>query len=242
MERSPDKTIQPCVFAGGKCQCVPAPVDVIFTAAVPTAIASKRHPHERALKRIIDVFGSSVMILLLSPLFLLVWLLVWLIDGSPVIYRRRVVGTNGEFDAYKFRSMHRNADTMLAANPTLHAAFSENFKLKCDPRVTRLGAWLRKYSLDELPQLFNVFKGQMSLVGPRMISAAELQRYGSYKQLLLTVKPGVTGYWQVRGRQDLSYNERIRMDVHYITNWSLALDFMILLQTPAKVLRSEGAY
>jgi lipopolysaccharide/colanic/teichoic acid biosynthesis glycosyltransferase len=200
------------------------------------------YPHRKALKRIIDVFGSSMIILLLSPLFLLLWVLVWLVDGTPVIYRRRVLGMRGEFNAFKFRSMRRDAEAILAANPGLQSAFRENFKLRSDPRVTRLGAWLRKYSLDELPQLFNVLKGQMSLVGPRMISIAELQRYGAFKELLLTVKPGLTGYWQVRGRQDLSYEKRVEMDVHYITNWSLALDLAILLQTPAKVLRSEGAY
>ncbi|HXZ40397.1 MAG TPA: sugar transferase [Terriglobales bacterium] len=216
--------------------------DGVGKVPMHAATLSKRHGHERVLKGVIDIFGSFVMVILLSPLILLLWLLVWLVDGSPVIYRRRVVGVCGEFDAYKFRTMHRDADAMLAANPALHNAFRRNFKLKSDPRVTHLGTWLRKYSLDELPQLFNVLRGQMSLVGPRMISAAELQRYGSYKGLLLSVKPGVTGYWQVRGRQDLSYTERIRMDVHYITNWSLALDLMILLQTPAKVLRSEGAY
>jgi lipopolysaccharide/colanic/teichoic acid biosynthesis glycosyltransferase len=202
----------------------------------------KLSARDHSLKQIIDALGSSVMILLLLPLFLLLWLVIRLVDGSPVIYRRRVVGSSGEFDAYKFRTMHRKADEMLAADPTLHAAFRQNFKLKSDPRVTRLGAHLRRYSLDELPQLFNVLKGQMSLVGPRMITRAELQKYGPHQELLLTMKPGLTGYWQVRGRQDVSYDERVRMDVHYITNWSLALDFSILLQTPAKVVRSQGAY
>jgi len=242
MDYSLDKTIQAHASAGGESHDVAPVRDDIGKEPMHVAMMSRRHGHERVLKGIIDIFGSFVMVILLSPLILLLWLLVFLVDGSPVIYRRRVVGVRGEFDAYKFRTMHRDADAMLAADPALHNAFRANFKLKSDPRVTRLGSWLRKYSLDELPQLFNVLKGQMSLVGPRMISAAELQRYGSYKALLMSVKPGVTGYWQVRGRQDLTYTERIRMDVHYIMNWSLALDLMILLQTPAKVLRSEGAY
>lgn len=196
----------------------------------------------RVFKRIIDIFGSCLMILFLSPLILLVWVLVRIVDGSPAIYRRRVIGVHGEFDAYKFRTMRRDADALLAADSTLRSAFEGNFKLKSDPRVTRLGSWLRKYSCDELPQLFNVLKGQMSLVGPRMITTAELGKYGRYQELLLTVKPGITGYWQVRGRQNVSYDERVRMDVAYITNWSLALDLLILLQTPAKVIQTEGAY
>jgi lipopolysaccharide/colanic/teichoic acid biosynthesis glycosyltransferase len=138
--------------------------------------------------------------------------------------------------------MVRDADAMLAADADLRAVFNQQFKLKSDPRVTRLGAWLRKYSFDELPQLLNVLKGQMSLVGPRMITAAELRKYEPYIGLLLSVKPGLTGYWQVRGRQDVSYAERVRMDVHYITNWSLVLDIKILLRTPMNVLRGEGAY
>jgi lipopolysaccharide/colanic/teichoic acid biosynthesis glycosyltransferase len=206
------------------------------------ASASREHRHARLFKRAIDISGASFLLLLLSPLILLISLLVRLVDGRPVIYRRRVVGMAGEFDAYKFRTMRRNADALLAADSSMAAAFQSNFKLKSDPRVTRLGAWLRKYSCDELPQLLNVLKGQMSLVGPRMITAAELGKYGPYQQLLLTVKPGLTGYWQVRGRQNVSYEERVRMDIAYITNWSLSLDLLILLQTPAKVIQSEGAY
>jgi lipopolysaccharide/colanic/teichoic acid biosynthesis glycosyltransferase len=196
----------------------------------------------RFAKRVIDVIGSVLIILLLAPLILLLWILVRIVDGNPVIYRRRVIGVNGEFDAYKFRTMRRDADAMLAADSALLRAFEDNFKLKSDPRVTRLGSRLRKYSCDELPQLFNVLRGQMSLVGPRMITAAELNKYGPYRELLLTVKPGLTGYWQVKGRQNVSYEERVQMDVNYITNWSLSLDFLILLKTPAKVIQTEGAY
>jgi lipopolysaccharide/colanic/teichoic acid biosynthesis glycosyltransferase len=190
----------------------------------------------------IDIVGSGVILVLLSPLLLVLAFLIRLTDGSPIIHRRRVVGPSGDFDAYKFRTMVRDADALLAADPELRQAFSVQFKLKSDPRVTRLGEWLRKYSLDELPQLINVFVGQMSLVGPRMITASELTKYGVYRELLLTVKPGLTGYWQVRGRQNVSYEERVQMDMHYITSWSLLLDFIILLQTPAKVIFGHGAY
>jgi lipopolysaccharide/colanic/teichoic acid biosynthesis glycosyltransferase len=138
--------------------------------------------------------------------------------------------------------MRRDADIWLERDESLRAAFTENFKLKTDPRVTRLGSFLRKLSLDELPQLFNVLAGQMSLVGPRMITAPELEKYGEHKNLLLTVKPGLTGYWQVHGRQEVSYAERVRMDIDYIRNWSLVTDIELLLLTPLRVIRGGGAY
>ena len=209
--------------------------------AVPV-LGRKRQAYEHFLKRAIDLFGSSVLLCLLSPVLLVVALLVWISDGPPVFYPRRVIGSRGEFNAYKFRTMLRNADAILAADPELRDAFTRNFKLKSDPRVTHVGIWLRKYSLDELPQLVNVLRGQMSLVGPRMITAEELSKYGQYQELLVRVKPGLTGYWQVRGRQDVSYEERVRMDVQYITHWSLGLDLIILFETPLRVIRGEGAY
>lgn len=193
-------------------------------------------------KRVLDTIGCWALIVVSSPLLLTVALLVFLADGTPIIHRRRVVGPSGSFDAYKFRTMVRDADAKLASNPELMRAYEEQFKLKSDPRVTSLGRWLRKYSLDELPQLFNVLKGQMSLVGPRMVTEPELERYGSYKELLLSVKPGLTGYWQVKGRQNVSYSERVQMDVHYIANWSLILDISILLKTPGRVIFGRGAY
>jgi lipopolysaccharide/colanic/teichoic acid biosynthesis glycosyltransferase len=209
---------------------------------LPTHSSQKRRSHENYLKRAIDLVGATVLLCLLSPLLVALALLVWMGDGFPLFYLRRVVGTEGDFDAYKFRTMCRDADAVLEANSELRDAFARNFKLRSDPRVTRVGAWLRKYSLDELPQLINVVKGQMSLVGPRMITAQELSKYGHYQTLLTSVKPGITGYWQVRGRQDVSYEERVRMDVHYITHWTLGLDLRILLLTPWKVIHAKGAY
>ena len=205
------------------------------------AVVSGRQ-FERRLKRCLDFAGAAALILLLLPLFAILGLLVLFDDGAPVFYRRRVVGKDGEFDAFKFRSMRRDADEVLMDDPALKAEFEANFKLKSDPRLTKTGASLRKYSLDELPQLFNVIRGQMSLVGPRMITAPELERYGQYKNLLLSVRPGITGYWQVNGRQEVAYQERVAMDVHYIENWSLWLDFRILFLTPVKVFKREGAY
>jgi lipopolysaccharide/colanic/teichoic acid biosynthesis glycosyltransferase len=138
--------------------------------------------------------------------------------------------------------MCRNAEAILEASPELREAFNHNFKLQSDPRITRVGFWLRKYSLDELPQLFNVLKGEMSLVGPRIITAQELCKYGQYQDALMSVQPGLTGYWQTRGRQDVSYGERVQMDMYYIYHWTLGLDFNILLRTPWTVLKSKGAY
>jgi lipopolysaccharide/colanic/teichoic acid biosynthesis glycosyltransferase len=196
----------------------------------------------RLLKDCLDSIGAGILIVLLAPLMILLGALVFIDDGWPIIYRRRVLGRHGEFDAYKFRSMRRDADTVLANDETLRNEYERNFKLTKDPRLTRLGAWLRKFSLDELPQLFNVIRGQMSLVGPRMITPAEIQKYGRFGKTLLSVKPGITGYWQVWGRQNVSYDERVKMDVYYIENWSLALDLGILLRTPVKVFQREGAY
>jgi lipopolysaccharide/colanic/teichoic acid biosynthesis glycosyltransferase len=138
--------------------------------------------------------------------------------------------------------MRRDAEQLLASDSNLQRAYVGNFKLKQDPRVTRLGRYLRKYSLDELPQLLNVMAGQMSLVGPRMITTAELDKYGLYKDALLSMKPGLTGYWQVHGRQQVAYPERVRMDIEYINNWSLVMDFRLLLLTPLRVISGKGAY
>ena len=202
----------------------------------------KLHPLGRVLKRVIDAAGAAILIIVFCPILIFLALLIRIFDGAPVIYRRRVVGTKEEFEAYKFRTMCREADAILAADPILHNAFTEKHKLKSDPRVTKLGSILRKYSLDELPQLFNVLLGQMSLVGPRMITAPELEKYGRYQNLLRTMKPGITGYWQVHGRQDVSYAERVRMDVQYITGWRVSTDLEILVLTPLKVLSGRGAY
>ena len=219
-----------------------APLRFILASRPPTLRAQPRPAYQRVLKRAIDIFGAVTFLCLLSPLLLFIALLMAVMDGFPTIYLRRVVGVHGEFDAYKFRTMCRDADAILEASPELREAFSHNFKLQSDPRVTRIGAWLRKYSLDELPQLLNVLKGQMSLVGPRMITAEELSKYGEYQDLLMSVQPGVTGYWQTRGRQDVSYEERVQMDVYYITHWTLGLDISILLRTPWTVIKGKGAY
>jgi lipopolysaccharide/colanic/teichoic acid biosynthesis glycosyltransferase len=206
-----------------------------------TLFGDQRAVHNSCLKRLIDLVGAAVLIVLLFPIFILSAMLVYVEDGAPIIHRRRVVGHKGEFDAFKFRTMRRDADALLATDPALLAEYQHNFKLANDPRVTRLGSLLRKLSIDELPQLFNVLRGQMSLVGPRMITRPELAKYGPHTYLLQTCRPGLTGYWQVFGRQKVSYEERVRMDVYYLQNWSLGMDLVLLLRTPVKVLNMEGA-
>lgn len=194
------------------------------------------------LKRALDVVASTALLVVLSPLVVVLGVLVKLQDGGPVFYRRRVVGPRGEFDAFKLRSMRVDADEILERNSSLREEFEVNFKLKDDPRITAVGAILRKASLDELPQLWNVLCGEMSLVGPRMITPAELEKYGATGWIFRCVKPGLTGYWQIQGRQGVSYDKRVEMDLFYVNNWSLALDLKILMKTPIRVVRGSGAY
>ena len=154
-----------------------------------------------------------------------------------------MVGVNGrEFDALKFRTMRVNGDEILEQHPDLKKELSKNHKLKNDPRITRIGHFLRKYSLDELPQLFNVLRGEMTLVGPRMITKAEMDKYQKWDLNLLTVRPGITGLWQVSGRSNISYEERVRLDMYYIRNWTIWLDIQLLIQTIPAVIKGRGAY
>ena len=161
-------------------------------------------------------------------------------DGGPAFFRRRVIGPNGEFDAFKLRTMRVDADEVLQRDPVLRHQFEINFKLKDDPRITAVGATLRRTGLDELPQLWNVFKGEMSLVGPRMITPIELKKYGDASWIFFEMKPGLTGYWQTSGDQQAGYERRIEMDLFYVENWSLLFDLKILIKTPARVLRGSG--
>ncbi|HEY6348047.1 MAG TPA: sugar transferase [Candidatus Angelobacter sp.] len=197
---------------------------------------------QRSIKRLLDVFGSGLMLLLFAPVMALIALSIKLHDGGPVIYRRRVAGVKGEFDAFKLRSMCIDADEVLHRNPALRVEFEQNFKLKTDPRITPVGHVIRKFSLDELPQLVNVFRGEMSLVGPRMISPAEMDKFDNVRWIFHHMKPGLTGYWQVYGRQEVSYARRVEMELFYVEHWSLLLDFKILITTPFTVLRGAGAY
>jgi lipopolysaccharide/colanic/teichoic acid biosynthesis glycosyltransferase len=196
----------------------------------------------RILKRTIDILGAAFLLLLLGPLVVLLAVIVRLSDGGPAFHRRRVIGLNADFDAFKLRTMRVDADDVLRRNPELLREYEINFKLENDPRVTRLGAFLRKTSLDELPQLWNVLKGEMSLVGPRMITPAEFNKYGDAGWIFRSLKPGLTGYWQINGRQTTSYDRRVEMDLFYAQNWSLSLDVTIILKTPLTIFRGAGAF
>jgi lipopolysaccharide/colanic/teichoic acid biosynthesis glycosyltransferase len=205
-------------------------------------LVAQRKRWSLAMKRALDIFISSVALVLLSPTFLILAIAIKLQDGGPILHRRRMLGANGEFHLFKFRSMCINADDILRRDPELMAEFKKNYKLVNDPRVTRLGRFIRRTSLDELPQLFNVLIGEMSLVGPRSITREELAKYGELSHVLLLMKPGLSGYWQTEGRQTVSYQERVRMDIHYVQNWSLIWDIKILCKTPSVVLKGVGAY
>ena len=199
-------------------------------------------PFASRCKRIMDL----TLCITLTPLALLIigliGICIKLSGGGPIIYRRRVIGPKGPFDAYKIRTMVADADERLQQDPVLRKQFEKNFKLKRDPRTTRIGRFLRHYSLDELPQVFNVLRGQMTMIGPRMITEAELVKYGKYGPLIRRLRPGLTGYWQVNGRQQTSYATRVEMDLYYLSHWSLWLDMRIIIKTVVNVLTAEGAY
>ena len=161
-------------------------------------------------------------------------------DGGPAFFRRRVIGPKGEFDAFKLRTMRVDADEVLQSDALLRRRFEVNFKLKDDPRITSVGVKLRRSGLDELPQLWNVLKGEMSLVGPRMVTPTELQKYRDARWIFSDMRPGLTGYWQTSGDQQAGYDRRIKMDLFYVENWSLLFDLKILIKTPARVLRGSG--
>jgi lipopolysaccharide/colanic/teichoic acid biosynthesis glycosyltransferase len=208
----------------------------------PVPLLSISQRWARFLKRSIDFISSIFLLLLFSPLIAVLAIAIKLQDGGCVIHRRRVIGQNGEFDAFKLRSMRIDADELLRRDPQLRNEYELNFKLKHDPRITPLGAVIRRLSLDELPQLVNVLNGEMSLVGPRMITSAELGKYGDAAWVFKIMKPGLTGYWQTHGRQRVSYSERVEMDLFYVNNWSLSLDLKILINTPKAVLPGTGAF
>lgn len=191
----------------------------------------------RILKRAMDLTGSSILLMLSAPLVAILAMRIKLHDGGPALFRRRVIGPEGEFDAFKLRTMRADADEILRRDPELRRQFEINFKLKHDPRVTPVGAALRKTGLDELPQLWNVLKGEMSLVGPRMITPAELEKYGEAGWVFDFMKPGITGYWQVHGNQRAGYGSRVDMDLFYVEHWSILFDLKILVATPLRVLR-----
>ena len=204
---------------------------------------------ERTVKRAGDIAFSLAVLTLGSPLFLVLGVLVKLTSRGPVFYVQQRVGRDyRSFGCIKFRTMRRDADKVLSSlllnSPDLEEEFRNDFKLKNDPRITRLGKFLRRSSLDELPQFLNVLRGEMSVVGPRPIVRKEIPRYGARMEEVLAVRPGLTGLWQVSGRNNLSYDERVDLDVRYARHRSFLMDLKIILKTVAVVLdpRDRGAY
>lgn len=197
----------------------------------------------RLVKSVVDKVGAALLVLAFAPLALGVAASIALTDSGPVFYRQRRVGRDGQaFRMLKFRTMVVGADRMRGELAARDEGAGPLFKLRDDPRVTRVGAWLRRYSLDELPQLLNVLAGHMSLVGPRPPLPDETESYGEDTRRRLLVKPGLTGLWQVSGRSDLSWEDSVRLDLRYVEDWSLALDAVILWKTARAVLRGNGAY
>lgn len=220
-------------------------VDRTLTDNLPPkpAADSRVRGFDLGVKRLGDIVGSGLGLLVLLPFLPIVALLVKIDSPGPVFHRRRVLGLGQTpFDAFKFRTMVVDGDAVLAAHPDLRDQLKREGKLKNDPRITRVGYWLRRLSIDELPQLFNVLRGQMSLVGPRMISPPELAQFGAYGAELLTVRPGITGLWQVSGRADLAYENRVQMNIRYIRTRNVWMDFKILLMTLPAVFTGKGAY
>lgn len=203
-------------------------------------------PWSRRVKRILDLMAAGAGGLLISLLLIAIIVAIKLDSPGPVFYGHLRVGADGKrFLCWKFRTMHTNAeqllDEFLRNNPELREEWGRSFKLRDDPRVTRVGRLLRKSSMDELPQLWNVLRGEMSLVGPRPIVDAEVCKYGAVYGMYRRVKPGMSGYWQVNGRSDTDYDERVKLDAHYIHNWSVWLDVVILARTVWIVVLGRGA-
>jgi len=220
-------------------------VDVRPVAGLPLVDVDRPQAVEAArwVKRTFDVLGSAVLLLLAAPVMGLVALAIRLEDGGPIIFRQPRVGLRGEvFECLKFRSMCVDAEARLAALVAQNEGAGPLFKMTQDPRITRVGRFIRRFSLDELPQLWNAFRGDMSLVGPRPALPKEVAEYDSDARRRLDVRPGLTGLWQVSGRSNLSWEETVRLDLYYVDNWSMVQDLMILAKTAKAVVGSSGAY
>jgi exopolysaccharide biosynthesis polyprenyl glycosylphosphotransferase len=246
------RTVRLCERAGADFKLVPdlyelslSRIDVDAIEGVPL-IGLRRSlttSWQRGVKRTIDVVGSGAILLLGAPLWLLIALAIKLDSPGPVLYKQERMGYRGDtFSFLKFRSMHTNADQLMERIRAQQADRGVIFKDRDDPRRTRVGRFIRRTSLDEIPNFINVLRGEMSLVGPRPPLPSEYANYEDWEKARLEVVPGITGLWQVRGRSDIDFDEMVLMDLYYIENWSLRLDIQILLQTVPAVLLSRGAY
>ena len=204
-------------------------------------------PFDRVIKQFFDFLVALMLITVASPFLLWLYVLVYISTKGHPIFKHERIGQHGKtFKVYKFRTMYLDAQqrlfTLLATSDESRKEWQKDFKLKNDPRITKIGHFLRKTSLDELPQLINVLRGEMSLVGPRPIVHEEVKKYGEYFEYFTAVKPGITGLWQVSGRNDIEYDERVQLDVWYVRNWCIELDIQILMKTFLVVLGRKGSY
>ncbi len=195
------------------------------------------------IKRVIDVILASVALILLSPLFAIIAIAIKIDSKGPVFFAHKRIGKNGKIiKLYKFRSMVINAEELIKSfTPEQMKEYKENYKLTNDPRITKVGKFLRKTSLDELPQLINIINGDLSIIGPRPVVADELEKYGVNKDKFLSVTPGLTGYWAANGRSNTTYEQRMEMELYYIDNLSLKMDIKVFFKTILSVLKKEGA-
>ena len=195
------------------------------------------------IKRVIDVILASVALILLSPLFAIIAIAIKIDSKGPVFFAHKRIGKNGKIiKLYKFRSMVINAEELIKSfTPEQIREYKENYKLTNDPRITKVGKFLRKTSLDELPQLINIINGDLSIIGPRPVVADELEKYGVNKDKFLSVTPGLTGYWAANGRSNTTYEQRMEMELYYIDNLSLKMDIKVFFKTILSVLKKEGA-
>ncbi len=219
-------------------------IDMHGTLAVETNY-HLLNKQETIIKRVFDMILTLLLLLVTWPIFLILALLVRFDSKGPILYTQKRLGQNGElFDSYKFRTMFENAEAklqdVLSADPEAYREYEKYHKLANDPRVTRAGKFLRRYSLDELPQFINVLKGDMNLIGPRSYLPRELPHMGANAKVILKVKPGITGWWQVMGRNATSFKERLQLDEYYISNWSIWLDIYIMIKTVWVLIHGEG--
>lgn len=217
------------------------PATYVAGSGMPHSKRYHRTNYHRA-KRAFDVVASLLALIILFPVFLLTAILVAFSSGLPVTFKQKRVGYQGKpFYIYKFRTMVRNAEEILRSRPDLMEEYQKNFKIENDPRISKIGNFLRKSSLDELPQLVNVLMGHMSLVGPRPIVVPELEKYGDYQDMYMAMRPGCTGLWQSGGRSATTYEERIALDKEYFERAGLRFDLFIIFRTIVAILTARGA-
>ena len=218
----------------------------VRAAFVPNQLEIEQEALGGGLKRGFDIVVASLILVVLAPFFVMLTILIKMTDPGPIIYQHSRVGYQGkQFSCVKFRTMVVDSEsrlrTLLDADPAAREEWELHRKLKSDPRITPLGSLLRNSSADELPQLINVIRGDMSLVGPRPVVSEELEHYGEHAKLYLATRPGMTGSWQINGRSDVSYESRVAFDADYVRDWCLSTDLLILIRTVGAVIRQRGS-